>query len=287
MGIASAPLWPRDTPWRQGMVVRPEDAVRLGLLHEQSAQDTRVVVVSHHCDLANDNLEVEPDVEVIVGRDVAKVNGSYTHAKSPRTLHWEIWNNQALVTIELVATGKRRVRKADFAQSTPDPTFVVEPAQLQTLRYWLGIRYNRAAFSDSFEQRLKDTKLGEKLARLMDRSGQGISAIYFDVDAGKALDRSDGTPHTLGIVLTYPAVGEPEAAMDTAEAIALQVEALFVKACFNETTESWRHIHLKACIAIAEEDITVAKAKQMTLWRLEHLSLRDDGDDPVPWGLQG
>lgn len=286
METTPALLWPRDTPWRQGAVLRHEDAIRLGLLHEQSPQDVRVVVVSHDCDLANDNLEVEPDLEVIVGRVVATANGTYTHAKSPRTLHWEISTHNAVMTIELVATAKRRVRKTDLAQSAPDPAYLVTPAQLQVLRYWLGIRYNRAAFPDSFDQRLKDTKITEKLTRLMDRSGHQISGIYFDVDAGNTHDRSDGSPYELGIVLTYPAGEEPMVAMDAADATALQVEALFTKACLNARTQVWRDIRLKACIAIAEDDITVAKAKQMTLWRIEHLSLRD-GDDPTPWGRQG
>jgi hypothetical protein len=286
METTPAPLWPRDTPWRQGAVLRHEDAVRLGLLQEQAPQDARVVVVSHDCDLANENLEVESDLEVIVGCAVAAAKGTYTHAKSPRTLHWEISTDIAVITIDLVATAKRRVHKTDLAQSTPDPAFVVAPAQLQVLRYWLGIRYNRAAFPDSFDQRLKDSKIAEKLTRLMERSGHQISGIYFDVDAGNILDRSDGSPYELGIVLTYPAGEEPAVAMDAADATALQIEALFTKACFNEAAQVWRNIRLKACIAITEDDITVAKAKQMTLWRIEHMSLRG-GDDPTPWDQQG
>jgi hypothetical protein len=268
MGIASAPQWPRETLWRQGAFLRKEDATRLRLVHGQSPKETRVVVVSHDCDVANDNLAVEPDVEVIVGRVVSTANGSYTHAKAPRTLHWEISSNAFVATIEMVATAKRCIQKIELANCTPDSAIVINPSQLHTLRYWLGIRYARAAFADTFERRMKDTKLAQKVARLMDRAGHGLSGIYFNVDDGEVMDRPDGEPYELGIVLTYPAGKEPEIAMDAAEATAEEIDRLITTTCFNEANETWSHIRLQACIAIAEDEITVAKAKQMTLWRL-------------------
>ena len=79
--------WSRETFWRQGCVLTESTATALGLVHESDPACTCVMVVSHDCDLANDNLVTEPDVEAIVGRTVDKEVGNYAWAKAPRTLH--------------------------------------------------------------------------------------------------------------------------------------------------------------------------------------------------------
>jgi hypothetical protein len=44
-----------------------EAAHELGLMHSEAPDDTCVVVISHDCDLAND-IDIEPEVELIPGR---------------------------------------------------------------------------------------------------------------------------------------------------------------------------------------------------------------------------
>ncbi|MEA3087179.1 MAG: hypothetical protein QOC89_4876 [Paraburkholderia sp.] len=82
-----------------------------------------VVVVSHDSDLANDNLDAEPDVEVIVGRLVATPNGNFSWGKAPRTLHLSMTRDGGLVTVELIATSKRLIPKRELAQFEPDSGF--------------------------------------------------------------------------------------------------------------------------------------------------------------------
>ena len=85
--------WTRDTPWRQGHLLTTEAALALGLSHPESPDSTCVVVISHDCDLANDALHIEPDVEVIVGRRLQKGDGNYFWSKAPRTLHIDTLHN--------------------------------------------------------------------------------------------------------------------------------------------------------------------------------------------------
>jgi hypothetical protein len=61
-------LWTRDTSWRQGQVLLAETAAVLNLQHPGGPDETCVVMVSHDCDIAQENLSVEPCVEIIVGR---------------------------------------------------------------------------------------------------------------------------------------------------------------------------------------------------------------------------
>lgn len=100
-----AATWTRDTPWRQGHLFTPEAALAFGFSHPESPDSTCVVVISHDCDLANEAMSIEPDVEVIVGRLVQKGDGNYFWAKAPRTLHIDALHNGSEEIIELVFVG--------------------------------------------------------------------------------------------------------------------------------------------------------------------------------------
>src|ERR1700733_4721960 len=97
--------WTRETPWHQGHALSSATANALGLVHRKSPDSTCVVVISHDCDLANDDLSVEPEVEVIVGRTVT-ANGNFMWSKAPRTLHLPFQRDGQEVFVELVATDK-------------------------------------------------------------------------------------------------------------------------------------------------------------------------------------
>ncbi len=130
-------------------------------------------------------------------------------------------------------------------------------------------------------------KLDIKLAKLMEQYGQVISAVYFNVDGGKELTRPNDSPYELGIVLAVDPGDEPEDAMDTGDEAAKAVNKLFTDKCFSNESEQWSHVHLKSCVAISEDDLRVSRAKRLTQWRLEHLSLRADVEQPVPLNLRG
>jgi hypothetical protein len=278
--------WTRNTPWRQGHILMSTTVEQLRLVHPESRGSTCVVVISHDCDLANDDLTVEPMAEVIIGRILPKGNGSCRYGKSPRVLHLEAMHLGNPVIIEIAAPDKRTLDKRLLSKSSHDPAFTVSAKELATLRYWLGIRYKRAAFSNEFEARMASTKMKPKLAKLLEDDSL-ISGVYFDVDAGEEVDHNDGSPHSLTIVLAYDAGDDPIQSMDTAENLAARVEKAFAAACFDEKTEVWTDIYLRGCIATSEDDLTVSRAKALKLWRLEHLSHRDDDPNPTPFELTG
>jgi hypothetical protein len=274
--------WTRDTPWRQGHFLTPEAALALGLSHTESPDLTCVVVISHDCDLANEALKVEPDIEVIVGRRIQKGDGNYFWAKAPRTLHIDAQHRGSGAIIELVATAKRAIPKQVLAAFTPDTSYKLPGKSLSALRSWLGVRYNRAAFSDPFVTRLSQFKVDKRLAKIIEPVGNLLSAVYFDVDSGKEIDRSDGTPHELKIVIVYPPGDDPEQAADDAEKIERAVTNLFEEKHFDQASKKWNGIALKQCISISEDDLPVSKAKLLTQWRLEYMTIKADDDQVGP-----
>jgi hypothetical protein len=269
------PKWTRDTTWRQGHVLDAETATAAGL---NVGDATCVVVISHDCDLANDNLEIEPNVEVIVGRLVAGANGNFCWGKAPRTLHLMMTREGAEVIVELVTTEKRHVAKQVLTGSSkPNVAYALDGKGLAVLRSWLAARYNRAAFPDSFVRRMAETKLNERLAKIIEPRGKLISFVYFDIDKGQLLEREDGDPYELSIVLVYPPGNDPEAAAEDVDAVANSV-----RDAFERKLTLGRIISFQNCLAISEDDISVAQAKTLLQWRLEHMTLKADEEQPGP-----
>ncbi|NRF69202.1 hypothetical protein HLB44_19585 [Aquincola sp. S2] len=278
----SPPQWTRETTWRQGHVLRAETATALGLIHPVESARTCVVVIAHDCDLANEDLTAEPDVEVIVGRVAEPPDGNYRWGKAPRTLHLDMMRNGASLAIELVATAKQLVAKTALAAHTHDSSFALEPRSLNVLRAWLSVRYNRAAFPDPFVTRMRARKLDAKLMQTLDPFNDTVSAVFFVVDEGKELTREDGNPYRLSIVLTFAPGDDPEASADKAEQASEEVERLFADRCFDKKSEKWAGVQLIGCVPISEDDLSVSKAKLLMQWRLEHMSLRADNAPPAP-----
>ncbi|MDP1526399.1 MAG: hypothetical protein Q8M20_11360 [Rhodocyclaceae bacterium] len=275
-----AVIWTRDTPWRQGHVLT-EDAIRaLGLTHPETPDSTCAVVISHDCDLANHDLQVEPNVEIIIGRHLPEGNGNYFWAKAPRTLHVDVLRANTPAVVELVATAKTVVLKEKLAAFTPDPAYSFPGKSLSALRSWLGVRYNRAAFPDPFVDRLSQFKVDKRLAKIIEPVGNLLSAVYFDVDGSKEIDHTDGSPYDLKIVLAYPPGDDPEQTADEVEKLEAAIEDLFSKKYFDQATGIWNGIALKGCMSISEDDLIVSKARLLTQWRLEYMTLKADEEQP-------
>ena len=271
------PQWTRETNWSQGCVLPPEAATRFGLSNAVDPEATCLVVVTHDCDLANDNLDAEPNVEVIAGRTVEAPNGNFTWAKAPRTIHYPVVRDGALVHIELTATGKQHISKSDLAPFEPDSRFHLEGSTLSVLRSWLGSRYNRAAFPDTFVRRMDSTKANSKLAKVLESHGTCISFVYFDLDEGQCIERGDGDAYQLSIVLVFHPGDDPEIAADKADEAADAVREAVGSRLADET-----HIVLKTCFAIWEGDVPVSKVRVLTQWRIEHMTLRADEEQFGP-----
>jgi hypothetical protein len=274
--------WKRDTAWRQGRVFDAATVAALGLYHSTEPEATCVVVISHDCDLANDSLTTEPEVEVIIGRTVAAPSGNYSWGKAPRTLHFPMLRAGAAVTVELIATSKKPVPKATLAAFQPSEDFVLEPKGLAVLRSWLSSRYSRAAFPDMFAERMKSTKLDVKLAKTLEPHGDLISFVYFDIDSGQLIERKTGQPYELSIVLVFPSGEDPDGTADRADDLAETVTKACEERLVDKDGKRSEDIVLKTCFAVSEEDLPVSKARVLLHWRLEHLSLKADDGQPGP-----
>ncbi|MCF6266366.1 MAG: hypothetical protein L3J57_07460 [Desulfuromusa sp.] len=274
------PEWSRDTAWRQGQLLSDDTASEIGLRHPEFPADTLVIMATHPCDLAQ-LPDKEPQVEVIVGRRIDQLDGNNTHAKSSRTFHVKFEGEEPLLA-EFVVTEKRFVTKDELVSFEPDTCFHLSPASLATFQVWLASRYRRSAFPDEFERRMSESKLSGRILKIIKPLGEMITAIFFDVDEGREIPKTDpDDTYLLDIVLLHAV--EPD--FEAAETVALKaVEAIqqaFKKKLFDEKTGDWKGIELRYVDAISEEVLTYRQAQLLKKWRLDHISLGADPQHPV------
>ncbi len=264
--------WAGDTPWRQGHVLAVDATIALGIASSEQASDIVAVVVSHDCDIAQ-SAEVEPDVEIIVGRRLTAVDGNYSHAKNARLLHLTFSAGDERLAAELRSSGKRQISKSDLAPFSPLMSIQPDRNEQNILQRWLAARYRRAAFPDEFNARLDQTGVRDRLGKTLKKYGGSISAVYFDVDGGLDVARSgEDDTYAVGIYLLYSTAADPNAAEQAANESADAIRKAFREKCSGKDGV-WRHLELVECEAVADRAMTVHQADSMSRWSADHISL--------------
>lgn len=252
----------------------------LGLCHVGAPEHTVAAVATHDCDLAQ-HPDVEPRVEIVVGR-LADKDGNCTHAKNARRLHIEFAGDAAFWG-EFEATAKVAIDKQALTAFAPRTDACLTPDNHAVFQVWLASRYRRSAFPDEFERRLtRETKLAEKIAKAIKPHGEWIAGIFFDVDDGDEVMRNGpDDPYTLDITLLHAADPDFVAAEKAANEAAAAIEKAFKDKLFDAEKKVWRHIELRFCEAVSESVLSYQEFKRLKRWRLEHVSLAADPQQPV------
>lgn len=254
-----------------------QTAVALGLLSEDDAQSKILIAISHDCDIATDNLRVEPTVEFVVGNLIDRVDGAYTRARNARILHLEFETPDGKRAVAFAIRDRREVDKEALSDHPPETGWSHASTKgLTSLRWWLAARYFRSSFADTFESRLRQSKLDERIDKLLSPHGEYIHGIFFMVDDGEGNNRIEDEPHELRALVVYDdeATEEQVAAVKTASDA---ISAAFKGKFFDNGLRTWKKIELVTCEGISDEIFSFAALRVFKQWRLEFRSL---GDDP-------
>ncbi len=266
--------WDRKTPWRQGNLIAVEDCIKLKLCSEVECEKILVIVASHDCDLTQ-SPDIEPGVEIIIGKVATEPNGNFSHAKNVRRLQVS-FDCEAQVIGDFEAIRKTSINKTYLIGLTPRSDLTLSPENATVFQLWLASRYRRSAFPDEFEDKLKNTKLAEKITKVVKPHGEDISGVFFDVDDGKEVARpKPEDTYQLDIVILYPAEPTPEKSQKAAEEVVQKIKAT-CKSILYEPFGKWQHIELRYCDAFSEDVLTYKQLKHLKRWRLDHLSLVAD-----------
>jgi len=253
--------WDRKSKYRQGVVLT--EAVAAQTLAGIGAGQ-RAVVISHDCDIACD-MGSEPNIEVLLAIMVTTEDPALRQAKNPRRLHLALTHQGNKCVLDLFATEKRYIAKANLIGVDPDPDFLLTEDNRKILQRWLAARYRRHAFPDKLNNRIKHSF--EKVEGWLKKNGVGIIAIYI-----KYQPRNEELPDNEPYELWVDVVADSHAVdgMEQAKTLAAKLE---------EGLAETKGIDLRKIEAKNDNEFTLYESRNADEFRLEHLSFRS-----VPFG---
>lgn len=267
----------RDTPWRQGSVIAQAVAIAVGLFDEASADCKRALVITHDCDLPNDK---EPEVEVMVGDVVDKLNKQFARARNVRRLHLAFDTpSGSQQFLDLQITARRSICKSLIATAKPDCSWVMPDEEKRALKQWLAARYGRPAFPNAFETHLrkiisKKETVEAQFGKVLEKVSAHLVGVFFDLGENRAAELTDGTPYDLRITVVYDASEGGQLARLAAEEVASEIREIFQSA--YGPPDSATEIALESCEAVADLRFPLSDLRKVDQWRAEYISLRQD-----------
>lgn len=180
---SSTNLQLEEKGWRQGSLVRSQDIPNL---YSEYDGATVLIVASQSCDIAQENLELEPFVELSIGKVINSLSGNFSYGKNPRKLHLEIRINTeelfATQCVELIASKKIQVNKADLASFYPETESIILDHQLNVYVHWLAARYSRPALPTTFNNLISSCDPKDKQRKLAKSHSPYLSGIYVEIN---------------------------------------------------------------------------------------------------------
>jgi hypothetical protein len=174
--------------WRQGSVVRNSD-IRYLVDFIGTPYETSLVLLlaSQSCDVANNNIDSDPYIELSIARRITESKGHLTHNKNPRTLHTNIicrTGDGDVFTegsIELRAFERVAIQKERLEDLLPDSDRILEDRQLKSYVAWLAARYSRPALPTAFNNRVSIADPKNKLRDKAKKSNEQLVGIYIEI----------------------------------------------------------------------------------------------------------
>ncbi|MBE9061007.1 hypothetical protein IQ256_08470 [cf. Phormidesmis sp. LEGE 11477] len=256
--------------WRQGSILARKDFQVVGLSDDSEAEVA--VVISHDCDIANNNLNVEPSVEFIIARIIAENDGNCTYGKNPRTLHLDYICGEETVHLELTASRKSVIQKSKLEAVSPDETYYPSCSN-QILQSWLASRYRRHALPNSLVARL--SKVFSYIEKEGKKNANGILSFHIDYEPREELSPKE--PYELWINIVH--VTDESNYCEMCKQLALKLKEKFPE--LLKKTENEGTVDLRRCEAISEAEFTLRDMRETVEFRLDHLSYRAEPFGPV------
>jgi hypothetical protein len=271
--------WCRETPWRQGCVLSQE-ALQALFPHARDGGFDVAVIISHDCDLAQIP-DIEPNVELILGKRIGQLDGGNSYAKNARRLNLSFTKGCEHLYVDMLATQKVLLAKDRLAGYEPHFAVKLTGDEHAILQRWLSARYRRSSFPDEFDKRLADARVPDRLTKILKPFGAVIVAMYFDVDKGEEVHHEGkADPYELLIYLLYTGRDDPQC-LEKAEAAAKKINELFQAKFFDKASKSWSNVELEGCIPVSDEAMTYAQSFALKRWNGDHISLRAEPQQPL------
>lgn len=172
--------------WQQGSVLPDELA---GEVRASAGPETTnppiFVVLSQDCDLVHPSYEIEPNVELIVGRLVDAADNNLRHGRNPRRLHLDVKSGTGSTVVAFSIHERLLVSRAVLENHSPHASVRLRAEDRRLLCEWVAKRYVRAAFPDEFNERARAAC--KKIEKELKRDGEHVTGLFLMIDPDREL----------------------------------------------------------------------------------------------------
>ncbi|WP_419582595.1 hypothetical protein [Thiolapillus sp.] len=230
-----------------------------------------LLVASQSCDIANNNVDTDPYIELSVARKIEESKGHLTYNKNPRILHTyvtcrtsdgDVFSEEIL---ELKAFERIVIQKEVLAELQPDPDRVLEDRQLKSYVAWLAARYSRPALPTTFNNLIRDADPKGKLRNKVKKGNEQLVGIYVEIIPDAEI--KDDESYNVNLLGLLPAgfVGDSSKAENA----------------INAYADVLRSAGMEVTVATHTEDkISLAMIKRFKRFYYDDLSLKEE--TPLP-----
>lgn len=260
--------------WRQGSIVKDEDLAQLfGDELSDFGEGVVAIVATQSCDIANNNLDVDPNIEVSIARIIDNKNGNYENNKNPRILHLDVsllkQDEEGLDTayLELKAYEKIAFDKRAFEGISPDPHRNILKQQHDYVS-WLAARYARPALPTEFNDLIERADPKNKRKKIVKKLND-LSGIYVHINPDREIEPGEKYKVQLMGVLPDDYDGD----------ITVLTKSL------NEVGKIMEEGGMDVSSAVTlESKVSIAMIKRFKRFYFDDLSIKDDKPRPVETG---
>jgi hypothetical protein len=254
-----------QSEWRQGVVL-PHELVPEGALPKSATTDSKLVVISHDCDLVNPSFEAEPYLEVFVARpktDAAR-NSLLFNGKSPRKLQFFAQESTGRQLYEINVNEKFRLDRRILQAGSRDKTISINPEDVLVLAKWAMRRYHRPSLPSAFQNRLSPAVKG--IRKKLEKDGEDVQTIYLGLNSLEELGSEEQYSAWLRLVVA-PEVCENDEREKRVIGVVSEIRKL-ISQC--------KGISVEDANLISEAEITLHEVRHLVRWDFDYMSPEDE-----------
>ncbi len=180
--------------WRQGQLfyLTNDIAEKLELSNEHNA----CLIISQNCDIACQNHEIEPNIDILLLTTIESINTQKTSLKSFRHLHFSHEHDGNKIHFECLHLHKVSIKKESAISLGEIETQNLDRNVFTQILSWITLRYKRASFPEAFELRME--KLESSFKKKFKNKAEALSAILIQLDVEDEL--TDGQVYQIRII---------------------------------------------------------------------------------------
>jgi hypothetical protein len=255
----------RAKGWRQGSIFSPQTHKALAEFAPTVLQPTDCcIVVTQSCDIVCPDFDAEPVAEVVLARKLdSPTDRNFTHARSARRLHLQVEITGTERGYEAQIKERFNVPRRLLAAHNPDPDRKVRDTDYNDLITWLVARYDRHAFPDAFNERIRaatELKIKPILKKL-----PKIKALYMALKTWDELPEE--TAYRLELLITLNA--EDFEVIQTRQAV--EKGAMGIAAALSECPG----IEVDDARVFSEKEVTLDMLRYVGRWNFDYMSLKN------------